>query len=522
LLFDGTLGDWKTKLVSFQLKEGVHPYHGQAFPVPKIHKETLIKEVDRLVKLGVLEWQPALEWASPSFTKEKLTVCFPRNFREVNKRSIRQPFPIPKISMVLQELEEFTFATALDLNMGYYTIRLDSDASRICTVIFPWGSYSYKRLPMGIAGSPDIFQSKMLELMEDLEYVRAYLDDLLCISRSSLEDHLEKVEEVLRRLCNTGPKVNAEKSTFCVLEIEYLGYILTRDGIKPQSNKVQAILAIQPPTNVKELRHFLGMVQYYRDLWARWSKMLAPLTSLVGECSQTKVTRAKGTKKAPWHWDEVHQRAFNHVKATIAREVVLAYPDYFKVFEIYTDASSKQLGAVITQENRPIAFFSWKLSATQCKYSITEVELLAIVKTLKEFKGMLWGQSIKVYTDHANLIRDALGMTSDRVYRWRLLLEEYGPEIVYIKGIHNTVADAILRLEYDPSVNQTAENYYMTKVKSFQSSQRQNWMTVSKYWCNPNIDTHQTKNLNFAFANHGEEEEISPVFERNTTLCTTR
>jgi hypothetical protein len=186
---------------------------------------------------------------------------------------------------------------------------------------------------------------------------------------------------------------------------------------------VQAILEIQPPTNVKQLRHFLGMVQYYRDLWARWSKMLAPLTSLVGECGQTKVTRAKGTKKVPWHWDEVHQRAFNHVKATVAREVVLAYPDISKVFEIYTDALSKQLGAVITQENRPITLFSWKLSTTQHKCGVTKIELLAIVETLKEFKGMLWGQSIKVYTDHANLIRDALGMTLDCVYQWRLLLE---------------------------------------------------------------------------------------------------
>ncbi len=148
---------------------------------------------------------------------------------------------------------------------------------------------------------------------------------------------------------------------------------MTKDGIKPQSNKVQAILAIQLPKNVRELRHFLGMVQYYGDLWARRSKMLAPLTSLVGECGQTKVSKAKGTKEAPWHWDEVHQRVFDHVKATIARGVVLAYPDYSKVFEIYTDASSKQLGAVITQENRPIAFFSQKLSTTQRKYSVTKI-----------------------------------------------------------------------------------------------------------------------------------------------------
>ncbi len=195
---------------------------------------------------------------------------------------------------------------------------------------------------------------------------------------------------------------------------------------------------------------------------------------------QTKVTRAKGTKKVPWHWDEVHQRAFNHIKATIAREVVLAYPDYSKVFKVYTNASGKQLGAVITQENRPIAFFIWKLSTMQHKYSVTKIELLAIVKTLKEFKGMLWGQSIKVYTDHANLIRDALGMPSDWMYRWRLLLEEYGPKIVYIEGIHNTVADAISRLEYDPSVNRSAENCLMTKVKkrSSKCSQRQSWMTV--------------------------------------------
>jgi hypothetical protein len=224
-LFNGTLGDWKTKLVSFQLKEGVSPYHGRAFPVPKIHEETFINKVERLVKLGVLERQPALKWASPLFIipKKNRIVCFLSNFWEVNKRLIGKPFPIPKISTVLQELDGFTFAMALDLNMGYYTIRLDPDASRTFTIIFLWGKYSCKRLPMGIAGSPDIFQSKMLELIETLEYVRAYLDDLLCISRSSLEDHLEKLEEVLRRLRDVGLKVNTKKLTFCALEIEYLG-----------------------------------------------------------------------------------------------------------------------------------------------------------------------------------------------------------------------------------------------------------------------------------------------------------
>jgi hypothetical protein len=114
--------------------------------VPKFHKGTIIKEVDRLCKLGVLERQSASEWASPSFIipKKVRTLCFLSNFWEVNKRLVRKPFPIPKISTALQELEGFTFATALDLNMGHYTIRLDPDASKICTIIFPWGKYSHE------------------------------------------------------------------------------------------------------------------------------------------------------------------------------------------------------------------------------------------------------------------------------------------------------------------------------------------------------------------------------------------
>jgi hypothetical protein len=142
---------------------------------------------------------------------------------------------------------------------------------------------------------------------------------------------------------------------------------------------MKAILAVQPPTGVRQLKHFFGMVQYYHDLWARGSKMLAPLTSLVGECGQTKTTNAKGTKRVPGHWEKVHQRAFNHIKATITKDVVLAYSDYSKVFKIYTDACSKQLRAVLTQNNRPVVFFSWKLVDTQCKYSVTKIELLLAI-----------------------------------------------------------------------------------------------------------------------------------------------
>jgi hypothetical protein len=377
------------------------------------------------------------------------------DFRELNKRIVRKPYPIPKISTKLQELEGFTYATAFDLNMGYYTIRLDPTESKMCTIIFPWGKYSYKSLPMGFGGSANIFQAQIMDLMASLKFVQACMDDLLIITRRILDKHLQKMETVLTRLRDTGLKVNAAKSLFHAHEIEYLGYILTREGIKSQPKKMQAILALNPPNNVKELRHFLGMVQYYQDMWARGSEMLAPLTDLVGECREAKTTKMNKTKKKSWRWDSIHQQAFDNIKAAIAKEAVLAYPDFLKLFEIYMDASATQFGAVITQDKRPIAFFSRKLPKMQQKYSVTEIELLAIVETLKEFKEMLWRQDIKVYTDHKNLTRDALGLTSDRVYHWPLLLEEYAQEKIHIKGNHNTVADAILQLEYDPKLNKT-------------------------------------------------------------------
>ena len=171
-----------------------------------MHKKLLLREVACLVKLDILERQDDSEWASPSFIilKANHTVRTVSDFKEVNKRLVCKPLPLPKIMVMLQEIEGFSYATSLDLNMGYYTIRLDPDASKICTIIFPWGKYSYKRLSMGIAGSPDIFQSKMSELMAALEWVRTYLDDVLSITKGTFEDHLTKLEQMLQDMRKAG------------------------------------------------------------------------------------------------------------------------------------------------------------------------------------------------------------------------------------------------------------------------------------------------------------------------------
>jgi hypothetical protein len=222
---------------------------------PKDTQGYLMKEIDGLIWIGKLKWQPSSKWALPSFIipKKDYTVRTISDFRELNKQIERKPYPIPKISTTLQELEGFTYTTTLDLNMGYYTIRLDPTAAKMCTIIFPWGKYLYQRLPMGFAGSADIFQAEMGNPMATLEYVRAYIDNLLIIIRGGLDDHLDKLNQVFIRLHDAGLKINSTKSVFCAQETEYLGCILTRGGIKPQPKKVQAILALNPPDKVKEL-----------------------------------------------------------------------------------------------------------------------------------------------------------------------------------------------------------------------------------------------------------------------------
>jgi hypothetical protein len=185
---------------------------------------------------------------------------------------------------------------------------------------------------MEFAGSADIFQVEMGNLMATLDYIRAYIENLLVITKGSLHDHLDKLKQFFIRLHDAGLKINAAKPFFCAQETEYLGYILTRGGIKPQPKKVQAILALNLPNNLKELQRFLGMVQCYRDMWQKRSEMLAPLTNLVGECRETKTTKKNITKKKPWRWESIHQQAFGNVKATIAKEVVLVNPDFTKPF----------------------------------------------------------------------------------------------------------------------------------------------------------------------------------------------
>jgi len=178
-LFDGTLGNFNDGEIDMTLKPGVTPFRGRPYPIPHAQKDLMRREVDRLVQLGVLEGplKDIPEWGAPCFPipKKNNQIRFITDLRGLNARTKRNHFPLPKIQELIHSIGQFTYATSLDLNSGYYTIRLTPNAQNICTIILPWGSYRYKRMPMGVAIATDIFQHLMSKLMQDLEFCRVYL-----------------------------------------------------------------------------------------------------------------------------------------------------------------------------------------------------------------------------------------------------------------------------------------------------------------------------------------------------------
>ena len=199
-------------------------------------------EVEGLCEIGVLKKVNRWEWAAPSFIipNKDGTVRVINDFRELNKGIRRKPFPVPNVQDMPLNLEGFQHATSLDLNMGHYHIELSPNSKRLCTLVFPFGKFEMQRLPMGLCNSPDIFQEKMSELFDGLDFVRTHIDDLLTLTKGTFEDHLEKLERVLFRLKESGLKVNAKKSFFAKTKLKYLGHWITRDGIKPLPDKAKA------------------------------------------------------------------------------------------------------------------------------------------------------------------------------------------------------------------------------------------------------------------------------------------
>eukprot|EP00804_Cyclotella_cryptica_P003872 CCRYP_015762-RB/>CCRYP_015762-RB protein AED:0.23 eAED:0.23 QI:0/-1/0/1/-1/0/1/0/451 len=270
----------------------------------------------------------------------------------------------------------------------------------------------------------------MESVLSGIDDADVYIDDIGTFSQD-WDHHIQLHATILRILQEKGFTINPLKCKWAVQETDWLGYWLTPQGLKPWKKKIEAILHMDCPCNATELCMFIGCVNYYHDMWPSRAHILKPLTE------------QSGLKKRTPKTDHM-QQAFDKMHALMAANILVTYPDHNKSFDIYTDASDFQLGACIIQGGWPVAHFSQKLSKSQQNYTEMEKEMLSIVATLEEFRGMLLGADIHVFTDHKNLTFDTL--KTQRVSRWHNKVQEYSPTLHYIEQPRNILADNLSRL----------------------------------------------------------------------------
>lgn len=361
------------------------------------------------------------------------------DFRQLNKRSVPDAYPLPRIDTILNRLRDAKYVSSLDLKDGYWQIPMAKESRKYTAfAVAGKGLYQWKVMPFGLHSAPATFQRALDSVIgpEMDPHAFAYLDDIIVIGKT-FEEHLRNLREVFRRLRSANLRINIEKCEFFRKETKYLGHVVSSEGIKTDPDKVAAIVEMKPPTSVKEVRRFLGVASWYRRFVPQFATISQPLTSLL-------------KKGKHWKWGPEQQEAFSDLKAKLTEAPVLACPDFTKTFILQTDASNYGLGAVLTQEldnvERVIAYASRHLKQAEKNYSATEKECLAILWGIRHMRPYLEGYQFIVITDHLALKwLNSIESPTGRLARWALELQQYNFLIRYRRGKQNVVADALSR-----------------------------------------------------------------------------
>jgi transposase InsO family protein len=352
-------------------------------------------------------------------------------------------FELPLIKEIFDALAGSKVFSTIDLTKAYHRFEI-AEEDRHKTA-FTWKNvqYAFKGAPFGIKTLPSIFQRAMHVLMGDLPFVRVFIDDIIVFSESHRE-HLEHVHEVLQRLTEAKLIINVDKSHFFRTELRLLGFIVGTYGIKVDPSKLNGMESWPEPATTKELQHYLGLFNYFRDHIPLYARLAAPLEKL------------RKTPDVAAAWKETEQRAFDNMKKALSSARVLSYPDFSQPFHVATDASNQGIGAVLYQlvdgQEKWISFVARALQPAERNYSATRKELLAIVFALIRFRQYLWGgPKFTLYTDHQALVylRSKPKMPPFMVTYLETLLD-YQFDIVHRPGIANVLPDHLSRLFAEP------------------------------------------------------------------------
>jgi hypothetical protein len=398
-------------------------------------------------------------WGSPMFLVDKPdgTKRMVIDYRALNEATIRNRYPLPRVDELFDQLQGALYFSKIDLRTGYWQIRIDAEDVPKTAFTSRHGHYEWLVLPMGLTNAPASFMSLMENTFrEELDkFVVVFLDDILIYSRT-IEEHEEHLRLAFRRLRANKLYVKESKCEFFKREVEFLGHIVGREGVKMMESKVKAIIDWQAPSCQKEVEQFLGLAGYYRKFIKDFSKIASPLSELTGtlKSKRPRIEAGKGQKQRStskqFKWGEAQQQSFVALKIAVSAAPVLALPDQSREFIVQTDASSYATGAVLMQDfpegRRPIAFLSKKMDKAELNYPIHEQELLSIMNALRAWRHYVGGRHFTILTDHKSLQTiSSHTMATQRQVRWAAAMAEFDFTIKYIKGEENVVADALSR-----------------------------------------------------------------------------
>ena len=395
---------------------------------------------------GLFEPVKYSSWAAPIVTAPKASgevrIC--GDYRlTVNKVSPLERYPMPKTEELFTLFQGAKVFTKLDLKSAYSQLRLQESSRKYLAINTHKGILVPTRLAFGYASAPAIFQRYMETLLAGIAGVGVLIDDVI-VSAGSEEEHLQRLEEVLKRFSEAGLRLQRKKCQFGAASVVYLGHHISAEGVKPTTDKVSAIDRAPEPKNLKELKAWLGLVNYYAKFMKNLATKLAPLYRLL-------------KREQPWEWGPDQKKAFESTKAMLKSPTMLAHFDETAPVILACDASPVGVGCVLSivdknRDERPVAFYSRSLTETERRYSQTDREGLAVVAGLARFNYYLTGREFTIRTDHKPLLgmigenKPLSLMASPRVTRWAMLLSGYKYKMEYVPGIKQGHCDGLSRL----------------------------------------------------------------------------